>query len=73
MRSMHNVPIEVIARFNPASMALNDVMNLAVGDILLLDKKVDEPIELLLNNRPCLLGHPAASLGKYAVVIAANN
>ncbi|HIJ67087.1 MAG TPA: hypothetical protein HPP87_10690 [Planctomycetes bacterium] len=70
MQNMHDVSIQVIARFSSAFMSLGDVMNLCVGDLLLLGKKTDEPIEVLLNNRPSLRAYPAASAGKYAVVIA---
>jgi len=70
MQNMHDAPIQVVARFSSALMSLGDVMNLCVGDLLLLEKNVNEPIELLLNNRPSLRAYPAASAGKYAVVIA---
>jgi len=70
MQNMHAAPIEVAAQFGSASMSLSDVMNLCVGDMLLLEKKIDEPIEVLLNNRPCLRAYPATSSGKYAIVIA---
>jgi len=70
MQNMHDAPIEVNARFSSASMSLSDVMNLRVGDVLLLEKNIDEPIEVLLNNRPSLRAYPATSSGKYAVVIA---
>jgi len=70
MQNMHAAPIEVTARFSSDSMSLGNVMNLCVGDVLLLEKKSDEPIEVLLNNRPSLRAYPATSSGKYAIVIA---
>lgn len=70
LQSMYDAPIEVTAQLSSASMCLGDVMNLCVGDILLLERKADEPIEVLLNNRPSLRAYPAASFGKYAVVMA---
>jgi flagellar motor switch protein FliM len=69
MRHMYEAPINVTAQFGSASMALGNVMNLSVGDVLLLEKKIDEPIDVLLNDRTCFRGYPAASFGKYAVVI----
>ncbi len=44
-------------------------MSLGVGDILLLDKKTDEPVELVVEDRVLFRGRPARSGGKYAVVI----
>ncbi len=70
LQSMRDAPIEVAAQLSSASMCLGDVMNLCVGDILLLEKKIDEPIEVLLNDRRTLRAYPATSSGKYAIVIA---
>ena len=70
LQSMYDAPIEVIAQLSSTLMSLGDVMNLCVGDILLLERKADEPIEVLLNNRPSLRAYPAASFGKYAIVMA---
>jgi len=70
LQSIHDAPIKVTAQLSSASMCLGDVMNLCVGDILLLERKVDEPIEVLLNDRQTLRAYPAASFGKYAIVIA---
>jgi flagellar motor switch protein FliM len=70
LQNMHDAPIKVTAQLSSASMCLSDVMNLCVGDILLLARKVDEPIEVLLNDRQTLRAYPAASFSKYAIVIA---
>lgn len=69
MSHMYEAPINVNAQLCSASMAIGDIMNLSVGDVLLLGKKIDEPANVLLNNRTCFRGYPAASFGKYAVVI----
>ena len=70
MQNMYKALIDVTARVGSASMRLSDIMNLCVGDVLLLEKKTDEPIDVLLNNRTCFRGYPSTSSGKYAVVIA---
>jgi flagellar motor switch protein FliM len=44
-------------------------MGLRPGDILLLDKKVDEPVELIIQGQTFFRGRPAKSAGRYAVVI----
>ncbi len=44
-------------------------MSLEVGDILLLGKKVNESIELIVSGRTAFRGRPAKSAGKHAVVI----
>lgn len=70
MHTAHKVPIEVTAELCSAAMTLNDIMSLSVGDVLLLEQKVRDPIKVLFNGREGFTGHPAQSSGKYAVVIA---
>ena len=69
MQSMQEVPVEATAQLCMTSVSLSDYMNLQSGDTLLLGKKTDEPIDILLNNSPCFKAHPAKSFGNYAVVI----
>ena len=70
MQKAHKVPIEVTAELCSASITLNDMMSLSAGDVILLDQKVQEPINVLFNGREGFTGYPAQSSGKYAVVIA---
>ena len=70
MQHMHKVPIDVDAQLCSASISLDDVMSLAVGDVVLLDKKTANPLDLLLNHRKCFQAYPATSLGRYAIVVA---
>lgn len=66
---MQQMPVFVTAQLASTMLTLKEIMNLEVGDILLLDKKVNEPVELITSGRTALLGRPAKSAGKYAVVI----
>ncbi len=70
MESMHYAPVEVCAELCSTVISLNDVMSLSEGDLLVLDKKIDEPIEVLFNRCPGMKAYPATHLGKYAVVMA---
>jgi flagellar motor switch protein FliM len=71
----HIQPIQVSIRALLASTVLTfeQVVNLRPGDILLLDKRIDEPLELLIDGRTVFRGWPAKSDGRHAVVIAAEN
>lgn len=69
MNNVNKVPIEVKARMCTASIELDDVINLKPGDLLLLERKIAEPLEVLLNNRQCFKAFPATLTGKYAIVI----
>ena len=71
MQRMHNIPISVTSQICSASISLNDLMNLNKGDVLLLNKKISEPFDILLNDHSSLKGYLASSHGKYAMAIAA--
>ncbi|MCP4613747.1 MAG: hypothetical protein GY845_34090 [Planctomycetes bacterium] len=66
---MQKMPIFITAQLASTVLTLKEIMSLEVGDILLLDKKVNEPIELITSGRTALLGQPARLSGKNAVVI----
>ena len=50
-------------------LTLEEIISLEVGDILLLDKKVNESIELVISGQTAFRGWPAKSAGKHAVLI----
>jgi len=66
---MQKMPVYITAQLASTVLTLKEIMSLEVGDILLLDKKVNEPIELITSGRTALLGQPARLSGKNAVVI----
>ncbi|MHC4806638.1 MAG: FliM/FliN family flagellar motor switch protein, partial [Planctomycetota bacterium] len=66
---MQQMSVSVTAQLASIALTLEEIMSLEVDDILLLDKRIDEPVELIVSGRPVLRGRPAKSVGKYAVVI----
>ncbi len=66
---MQQMPVCITAQLASTMLTLEEIMSLEVGDILLLDKKVNEPIELITSGRTALLGRPAKLAGKHALVI----
>jgi len=66
---IYDVPVDVTAKLASAALTFEELMNLQPGDVVLLDRKVDEPIEVLAGDKLALYGRPAKSGGKYAVVI----
>jgi len=66
---IQQMPVCITAQLASTVLTLEEIMSLEVGDILLLDKKVNEPIELITSGRTALLGQPAKLAGKHAVVI----
>ncbi|MHC4640033.1 MAG: FliM/FliN family flagellar motor switch protein [Planctomycetota bacterium] len=63
--------IPATAHLASTVITLEELMNLCPNDILLLDKRIDEPIDLIVDNRTVCYGRPAKSDGRHAIVITA--
>jgi flagellar motor switch protein FliM len=70
---LHEMPVSVTAQLGSAMLTFEEVMSLRPGDVLLIDKGIDEPAELITQGRVLLRGQPAKSTGKYAIAITALN
>jgi flagellar motor switch protein FliM len=66
---LQEVPVTVRAVLASTTLTFQEVLDLGPGDILLLDKSVDGPTEVILDGRTVFRGRPARSDGQYAVVI----
>ncbi|RKY23437.1 MAG: hypothetical protein DRP62_05880 [Planctomycetota bacterium] len=69
LEHIHQTPVSVTAQLASAELTFEELINLQPDDILLLDKKISEPIELIVEGKTVLHGKPAKSDGRYAVVI----
>lgn len=67
------MPITVGVNFATTAITLGQAMTLESGDILLLNKKLDEPIELIVDGRTILSGWPARCENRHAFVVAEGN
>ncbi|HUW17782.1 MAG TPA: FliM/FliN family flagellar motor C-terminal domain-containing protein [Sedimentisphaerales bacterium] len=67
--SLQQMPVTVTAQLASIMLTFEQIMELQVDDILLLDRRIDEPIELVVEGQHLLRGQPAKSAGMYAVVI----
>lgn len=61
--------VSVTARLACMVLTLEEIMSLRSGDILLLDKPIDEPGELVVQGQPIFRAQLAKSASKHAVVI----
>ena len=66
---VQQIPVSVSAQLASIVLTFEEIMSLEVDDILLFDKKVDEPAELIVEGRTLLRGRPVQSDGKHAVQI----
>lgn len=59
------------AELGNAAVTMREIMSLETGDVVLIQKKVGEPMELAVQGRKVLSGFPVKSSGRYAVRVAA--
>lgn len=69
MEHLEDVPVTLTAVLASTTLTFQEVLELGAGDILLLDKPVDGPAQLILDGRTVFNGRPVRSEGKHAVVI----
>jgi flagellar motor switch protein FliM len=64
-----NIPVQITAEFANTQLTLEQAMDLRVGDVLLMDKDLNDPMVLKINNRLVFYGKPAQCEDHYAVVV----
>ncbi len=70
LNHLQTVPMPVTVRLASTTLTFEEIMNLRADDILLLDHRVDEPVELIVDGRTVYSGWLVKSGHKYAVSIA---
>ena len=63
------MPVTLTVKLASTAVRFREILELGRGDILLLDKSVDESVELILDGRTAFRGRPARSQNQYAIVI----
>jgi len=63
------LPITITAQLGSTELAFREITSLRANDILLLDKTVDQPVDLIVGNQIVNYGWPIKSAGKYAVAV----
>jgi len=67
--SLYKMSVPVIGQLASITLTFEEIVNLQADDIILLDKKIDEPADLIIDGRTLFRGKPAKSAGSFAVVI----
>lgn len=60
-----NVELQVVMRFGQRLMSLREVLDLASGAVIELDRQVDDPVELLLDGKVIAYGEAVVVDGNY--------
>jgi flagellar motor switch protein FliM len=66
---VQRMPITITAKLASTILSVEELLDLGPDDILLFDKSIDEPLELVIDERVVFRGRPAQSHGQYAVLI----
>ncbi len=69
LNHLQQISVSVTAQLASTVLTFDEMMSLQVDDILLLDKAIDKPAEVMVNDQMAFRGRPAKSAGRYAVVI----
>ena len=69
LRYLHEMHVLITGQLASTVLTFEEIMDLQVDDILVLDKRIDQPAELIVDGRTFYYGCPAKSAGKYAVII----
>ncbi len=64
-----DVEMNITVRFGTADIALRDIVRFGIGSMIELDRTVDEPVELLINNYPFAFGEVVVVDGYYGVKV----
>ncbi len=67
------LPVSITARFTRTELKFEQVLTLQKGDILMLDKKISEPLELVVEGKTRYLAQLAKSGGRLAAKITHAN
>ena len=66
---LFDVEMNVTVRFGKTEMPLREIVRFGVGSMIELNRTVDEPVELLVNNYPFATGEVVVIDGYYGVRI----
>lgn len=56
--AVQNIPLEVVFSLGKAQLSMSELTQLSVGDIVILDQRIDEPIAGLIDDNPIYKGWP---------------
>lgn len=69
MEHVQQMPVTVTARLAAIRLSFEEVLDLGPNDVLLIDKPVEEPLDVIVDGRTVFRGRPAQSNGQYAVFV----
>jgi flagellar motor switch protein FliM len=71
MEHLQQMPVTVTTKLSSTWLSFEEVLDLNQNDIILLDTRIDEPVELIVDDQTIFQGRPAQTGGRYAVLVTA--
>jgi flagellar motor switch protein FliN/FliY len=68
-----DVPLKVSVELGRTRVRIQDLLELAQGSVIDLDRLAGEPVDILVNGRPVALGEVVVSQDRYAVRVVSVN
>ena len=68
-KSLEKTPLPMDVRLGKTKITIRDLMDLECGDLIRLDKKIDEDLEVIIGNKPKFLAKPGVVDGRKAVYV----
>jgi flagellar motor switch protein FliN len=70
LEMLMDIELPVVIRFGHTQMALRDIAGLSAGSVIEFDRRVDEPVEVMINGRVVALGEAVTVKGSYGIRIS---
>jgi len=69
MEHVQQMPVTVTARLATTRLSFAEVLDLSADDILLIDKPIEQPVDVIVDGRTVFYGRAAQVKGQYAVFV----
>jgi flagellar motor switch protein FliM len=68
----HRIPLDLRVKLGTAKIAVTDLANLAVGDVIVLDQPVNQELACYIGDQPLLFGLPGIQGGRQVFQVTRN-
>lgn len=69
MEHLQQMPVAVTVRLAATRLSFEEVLDLGPGDILLIEKPIEELVDVMIDGQTVFRGRPAQADGQYAVLV----
>ncbi len=67
--NINKIPIEVDVLVGNANIAMSNLMTISKGDVIVLDRKAQDPVEAIIEGKVFFHGYPAKTMNRYAISV----